>query len=448
MRFFTMKKLIEIVTKFDKQALQDVWKLVKENLSSICKGIAKTLTEEEPAEQSKNLPNSTKPKAKAAIKPNKRIFADILQTLQGCTEWVEFVQEVQAELKQKHTEAEQNHNEKLEDLETLQADMQDELEEKQMEAELNQQKRQAELSTWEPKLRMELHQKITEKLEETGEKRLHRMGRVCAGSTSRAGTKAHRSRTKPQRKITEKLEETGENMWAESYSKKAIWNVFIKETTHIFNNNQAPLTKLLKDFNYMYRNFVVIWATRIYIVDVSLQKDQDFKRDIEQIRNEVQKIKNRKDIETVSGKIMQIYNQYAEQYPEELSQWEFLIDLDLVSIKGIEYGFDDLIDPIMQPFHEKTQEAEIAQKNEHAEIETFERNMATEITQKKAGIELKQKKLERLLRNCERDIRTRLERQIRQNAHKAEDAPAKIESLHIEIEASLDKLNFREQLLD
>ena len=53
-----------------------------------------------------------------------------------------------------------------------------------------------------------------------------------------------------------------------------------------------------------------------------------------------------------------------------------------------------------------------------------------------------------MLRNCERDIRTKLERQIRQNAHKAEDAPAKIESLRIEIEASLDKLNFREQLLD
>ena len=120
----------------------------------------------EPAEQSKNLPNSTKPKAKAAIKPNKRIFADILQTVEGCAEWVEFVQEVQAELEQKYTEAEQNHNEKLEDLETLQADMQEELEEKRMEAELNQQKRQAELSTWEPKLCMELHQKITEKLEE------------------------------------------------------------------------------------------------------------------------------------------------------------------------------------------------------------------------------------------------------------------------------------------
>ena len=131
------------------------------------------------------------------------------------------------------------------------------------------------------------------------------------------------------------------------------------------------------------------------------------------------------------------------QHPDD--QWEFRF----VTLGG---GWllpvQKTIHEIMEPFREKTQEAETAPKNEHAEIETFERNMATEITQKKAGIELKQKKFERLLRNCERDIRTKLERQIRQNVHKAENAPAKIESLRIEIEASLDKLNFREQLLD
>ena len=406
-----MKKLIEIVTKFDKQALQDVWKLVKENLSSICKGIAKTLTEEEPAEQSKNLPNSTKPKAKAAIKPNKRIFADILQTIEGCTEWVEFVQEVQAELKQKHTEAEQNHSEKLEDLETLQADMQDELEEKRMEAELTQQKRQAELSTWEPKLRMELHQKITEK-----------------------------------------LEETVENMWADNYyfSIKAIWNVFIKETTHIFNNNQAPLTKLLEDFYYIYGIFFIILKLGDCLADDDLQKeDQFFNIEVGKISNKVQKIKNRKDIEAISGKTLQIYmhiyNEYAEIYPKKFPYGEIS---EYSIIKETEDELDDIIDPIMQPFREKTQELETIRKSEQAEVATFERSIEAKIGQKKIEIELQQKKLERLLRNCERDIRTRLERQIRQNAHKAEDAPAKIESLRIEIEDSLDKLNFREQLLD
>ena len=90
-------------------------------------------------------------------------FDNILQTVEGCTEWAEFVQEVQAELEQKHTEAEQSQNEKLEDLETLQTDMQDELEEKRMEAELNQQTRQAELEVLEPKLCVKLQQGITKR---------------------------------------------------------------------------------------------------------------------------------------------------------------------------------------------------------------------------------------------------------------------------------------------
>ena len=329
--------------------------------------------------------------------------------------------------------------------------MQEELEEKRMEAELNQQTRQAELEVLEPKLCMELQQGITEALEEVLSTVRREIKERDWENTSLFYEYSFGSRGKRSRICSGFITSNEWNGFHTDFEYLLRYVIeFLGAEARIFGKMQ--LSEALGTFHTVYKQSIMVMDLVSALLDLKYHEAfrwNPYVRELEDednlaMKKAVQGIQT--DLEASIHTMIETTKKYmdnpAENYEEMfIAYFETDIEKRFQKQEYVQYSDEQwesrfitlgggwllpvqkTIHEIMQPFHEKTQEAETAQKNEHADIATFERNMATEITQKKAGIELKQKKFERLLRNCERDIRTKLERQIRQKRPQGRELP-------------------------